>query len=178
MYVILSVCVFIFFPGNLIVDFSDVLSIPTFSSTWPVPLISQCIVILLVWLQVLIPGYRMSENLKLKTIRAKINQSVSESLWTWRHMSTEDIKYCFTLKQPLNQTLQRNSNAVLLKPTLISLNLFAHSKFSKNLKFSCWCFFQMAGFISYGSYPPKEGSTSHSLEMTALYGHKRPDNTQ
>lgn len=68
----------------------------------------------------------MSENLKVKTIRAKINQLVSESLLTWRHMNTEGIKCCFTLKQPLNETLQRNSNAVLLKKTLISLNLFAH----------------------------------------------------
>lgn len=91
-----------------------------------VPLISQCIVNLLIWLQVLIPGCNMSENLKAKTIRDRINQLLSESFWTWRHMNTEGIKCYFILKQPLNETLQRNSNAVLLKPTLISLNLFAH----------------------------------------------------
>lgn len=167
-----------FFPGNLIVDFSDVLNFHTFSSTWPAPLISQCIVNLLIWLQVLIPGYSMSENLKGKKIRPKINKLVSESLWTWRHMNTEGIKCCFTLKQPLNETLQRNNNAVLLRPTLISLNLFARCiPNSANTWNSLADTFSNVRIHLQWFISSQTSNTSHSLEMTVLYGHKRPDNT-
>lgn len=133
----------------------------------------------LIWLQVLIPVYTIPENLKEKTIRDRINQLVSESFWTQRHMNTEGVKGYFTLKQPLNETLQRNSNAVLLKPTLISLNLFAHCIPNLENTWNSLAYtLQMVGFISsYGSYPPKPGNTSHSLEMTVLYSHKGPDNT-